>query len=98
MRAFLLSTGVGSRSDMREASSNLAKFAVQAQAFTCATVLLLHLGTVVNAAPACHVLENARLRIQLEPKGGTISCIRDKCGEIDLVAVDGLADVFRLVV
>src|SRR4051812_31689398 len=46
--------------DMREASSNLAKFAVQIQAFTCATVLLFHLGTVANAAPACHVLENAR--------------------------------------
>src|SRR6476659_1097287 len=99
MRAFLLSTCV------RSTESRSARFLVTSRnllctlkAFACATTLLFHLGAVTDAVQAHHILENARLRIEVEPNDGAISCIRDKQGKIDLVAIDGLADVFRLVV
>src|SRR5690348_7634674 len=99
MRAFLQSSCV------RPAESRSARFLLTSRrplctlkVLACATTLLIHVGAMTDAVQARHILENARLRIEVEPNSGAISCIRDKQGKIDLVAVDSLADVFRLVV
>jgi hypothetical protein len=63
-----------------------------------AAVLLLVACRTFTATTDQSILENAQLRIEVNPANGAISRILDKPGRIDLRPIAELADVFRLVV
>ena len=46
--------------------------------------------------PNRYVLENEKLRVEIDASNGTITRLSDKQGQIDLVPADGLADNFHL--
>jgi hypothetical protein len=64
-------------------------------------MLLLFVAVFVAGGPASAgqplVVDNAHLRLEIEPEHGVIARISDKQGRTDMAAAGGLADNFRLV-